>query len=133
MNEIKMFLYSRGTDNKIHENWEISLQRVKYNEFMAMALERALGMSIGWQKLHVDTEQNAYLKMTQIICQNVKQTASKEAVGECPLCGKEDHASVNGSVCTTCGDILDFGYPSFPAFQLEEKEKSMPRELVLAK
>jgi hypothetical protein len=27
-----------------------------------------------------------------------------------------------GDICETCGDIVEFGYLSFPAYRLEEKE-----------
>lgn len=44
---------------------------------------------------------------------------------ECPLCHNQQRtakAELMGGICETCGDIVEFGYLSFPAYRLEEKE-----------
>ncbi|BAU27959.1 hypothetical protein DFP93_10134 [Aneurinibacillus soli] len=43
---------------------------------------------------------------------------------KCPLChAAQNVQTVEGNgVCKTCGDIIEFGYPSFPAYLLEEKK-----------
>lgn len=42
---------------------------------------------------------------------------------ECPVCYKQSYAmqtNVNKGICEVCSDIIEFGYPSFPAYRLEE-------------
>jgi|GEM_PF-4488902 len=39
----------------------------------------------------------------------------------CPSCNQEKmERDETGKVCSDCGDIIDFGYRSFPAYLLEE-------------
>ncbi|WP_261304101.1 hypothetical protein [Paenibacillus andongensis] len=41
----------------------------------------------------------------------------------CPLCNIEEK-QVTEKVCDRCADLLEFGYPSFPAYTLQETGKS---------
>ena len=44
-----------------------------------------------------------------------------ESIQLCPCCEKEVmELDDSGKVCDLCGDIIEFGYPSFPAYLLEE-------------
>jgi hypothetical protein len=38
----------------------------------------------------------------------------------CPIC---QGPAVDHQICWHCADIIEFGYPSFPAYRLEEKQK----------
>lgn len=42
---------------------------------------------------------------------------------KCPLCHAEQRVRTEEveRICGTCGDIIEFGYPSFPAYVLEEQ------------
>lgn len=42
---------------------------------------------------------------------------------KCPLCHAEQNVQTDegNKVCKACGDVIEFGYPSFPAYLLEEK------------
>lgn len=41
----------------------------------------------------------------------------------CGLCEKEmNETNVDAPVCNECLDILEFGYPSFPAYRLAESD-----------
>ncbi|ERI10335.1 hypothetical protein [Aneurinibacillus aneurinilyticus] len=42
---------------------------------------------------------------------------------ECPVCYTQQRTAESEkpeNICETCGDIMEFGYPSFPAYKLEE-------------
>ncbi len=80
MNEIKSYIYTRMNSSDEIENWEISLCRVKYNEFLGMALERESNLRIGWRKLNVDTENTGFLEMVKIINHEVKQLNIKDCM-----------------------------------------------------
>lgn len=45
----------------------------------------------------------------------------------CLLCHNETHESGGREeyICESCSDILEFGYPSFPSYPLEEGSKKM--------
>jgi hypothetical protein len=38
----------------------------------------------------------------------------------CPIC---QGAACDHQICWLCADIIEFGYPSFPAYRLEEGRK----------
>ncbi len=39
----------------------------------------------------------------------------------CPLCNQEpEELRLHNGICEACSDLLEFGYPSFPAYILEE-------------
>lgn len=41
---------------------------------------------------------------------------------ECSLChGNGRTLDKTGQICDQCADLLEFGYPSFPAYPLSEK------------
>jgi hypothetical protein len=43
--------------------------------------------------------------------------------GICGVCENEmNETSVDSPVCNECMDVLEFGYPSFPAFKLAESD-----------
>lgn len=44
---------------------------------------------------------------------------------QCPLCFEN---TTEAGICDTCADIIEFGYPSFPAFLLEEKKAATDKE-----
>lgn len=37
-------------------------------------------------------------------------------MNQCPLCQEK---TTESGICDTCADIIEFGYPSFPAYLLE--------------
>ncbi|WP_134683803.1 hypothetical protein [Brevibacillus migulae] len=37
-------------------------------------------------------------------------------MNQCPLCQEQTKEK---GICGTCADIIEFGYPSFPAYMLE--------------
>ncbi|HZG17562.1 MAG TPA: hypothetical protein VE710_21480 [Candidatus Bathyarchaeia archaeon] len=41
-------------------------------------------------------------------------------MNQCPLCQEQ---TKDKGICDTCADIIEFGYPSFPAFMLKEEKK----------
>jgi hypothetical protein len=43
---------------------------------------------------------------------------------KCPLCHAERNEQTEGGneLCETCNDIIEFGYPSFPAYLLKEQK-----------
>ncbi|MED4730772.1 hypothetical protein D1872_159800 [compost metagenome] len=43
---------------------------------------------------------------------------------ECLICYTQQRTAESETpenICETCGDIIEFGYPSFPAYKLEEE------------
>lgn len=47
---------------------------------------------------------------------------------ECPVCHKRSYAmqaNVSEGMCERCGDTIEFGYPSFPAYRLEESPSTL--------
>lgn len=42
----------------------------------------------------------------------------------CGICENEmNEANVDAPVCNECMDVLEFGYPSFPAYRLAESDR----------
>lgn len=43
----------------------------------------------------------------------------------CTICYREETSMDNHKkICTVCADIMEFGYVSFPAYRLEEKNRA---------
>ncbi|MED0674379.1 hypothetical protein P4S93_09325 [Aneurinibacillus thermoaerophilus] len=47
---------------------------------------------------------------------------------DCVICGKETE---DICICQVCMDVQEFGYPSFPAYALVEKEETEEKVLEL--
>lgn len=67
MHEIKNYVYSKGNAQKEAEIWEISVWRVRYDEFLVMAQERKHQLLLDWTTIHVGTENDAYMEMVKMI------------------------------------------------------------------
>lgn len=67
-----------------------------------------------------------FLKLKRFICNRLqkKEAMSVKEKKYCGLCLKES-SSVDDSekICDLCSDLLEFGYPSYPAYPLDSISK----------